>query len=148
MPSLTSAVEATAKEEAADFWSFPHERFVVGRERLWGAEMGSISLGRRSGKHRLLQEQGSWAGLILLLLPERIHTDISMYFLQKLAHVYMYTDTQHCQQQRLVARGSSFTALHSAECPPPSCPSHPQQPGRISLLLLFFTFIDFCWENS
>lgn len=30
--SLTSAVEATAKEEASDFWSFPHERLVVGCE--------------------------------------------------------------------------------------------------------------------
>lgn len=136
MPSLTSAVEATAKEEAADFWSFPHERFVVGRERLWGAETGSISQGRRPGTHRLLQEQGSWAGLILLLLPEHIYTDISVYFLQKLAHVYVYAHTLHCQQQRLVAPGRSFAALHSAKSP-----HHPIPPITSPAAGLYFIAI-------
>lgn len=36
--SLTGAVEAAAKEEPSDFWSLPHERFVVGCERLCRTE--------------------------------------------------------------------------------------------------------------
>ena len=108
--SLTSAVEATAEEEASDLWGFPHERLVVGCERLCKTERRMC----QQGQDRRFGDTSHTSGAGFLQLPVLV---LACLCSQRGQWAQNWTNTER------------FPASQLGHPPPEPLQQHPGSPG-------------------